>query len=233
MDMEMNVEYSLLEIFLILLKRLWMIVLCVIVGTVGTFLVNEFIIEKQYTASVQMYVSPNKDNPTNITSISELNYAQAVVDTYMEILKTASFMDLVAETTDLGYTGTDIKKMMEMSAVNNTEIFKVSITNPDPQKALLIANTIASLAPQKIIEIKNADAVKVVDPARLPTVPTSPKVLRNTAIGAILGLVLSAMLAFLLEMMDRRVKDEDDLIKHYNIPVLGSIPKFTGQDKED
>jgi len=230
--MEMEIEYSLSDIISILLKRLWIIVLCVAVGTAGTFAISQFVIEKQYTASVQMYVSPNKENPTTIGSISELNYAQAVVDTYIEILKTTSFLDSVASSVKLGLTGEQLKEMIQITAVNNTEIFEVKVEYPDPKGALLLANTIAELAPRKIIEIKDADAVRVVDPARLPNRYSSPNVLLNTVIGALLSMVLSVLAVFLLEMLDRRVKDEDDLIRNYQVPILGSIPKFDDQEEK-
>jgi capsular polysaccharide biosynthesis protein len=32
------------------------------------------------------------------------------------------------------------------------------------------------------------------------------------------------MTALIMELMDKRVKDEDDLLKHYDLPILGVIP---------
>jgi capsular exopolysaccharide synthesis family protein len=66
--------------------------------------------------------------------------------------------------------------------------------------------------------------VKVAQPATLPTSPSSPKTTRNTVLGGILGLLLGVGLAFLLERLDRRVKDPDDLERIYNLPLLGMIP---------
>lgn len=221
-----EMEYSLSDIISILLKRLWIIVLCIILGTVTAFCISQFFIEKQYTASVQMYVSPNKEQPVPQASISELNYAQAVVDTYIEILKTVSFLDSVVETTGIGSSGAELRKIVQMNPVNNTEIFEIRVEYPDPEGALLLANTIAKLAPQKIIEIKDADAVRVVDPARLPANPSSPNVLLNTAIGALLSLVLSVLAIFMIEILDRRIKNEEDLIRNFQVPILGTVPKF-------
>lgn len=113
-----------------------------------------------------------------------------------------------------------------MNPVNNTEIFEIRVEYPDPEGALLLANTIAKLAPQKIIEIKDADAVRVVDPARLPANPSSPNVLLNTAIGALLSLVLSVLAIFMIEILDRRIKNEEDLIRNFQVPILGTVPKF-------
>lgn len=222
--MEQEIEYSLSEIVEILLKRVWIIVLCLILGTVGTFLVTKFVISEEYTATVSMYVAPNKDNVDVLASLNELNYAQEVVNTYIEILKTNNFMRSVSQASNLGYSVKELQEMVEMSAVNGTEIFQVQVTSNDPKESLKLANTFARLAPQKIIEIKDADAVRVVDPATLPLEPSAPNVLMNTAIGFAIGLIAGMMIAFVLEMMDKRVKDEDDLLKHYNVPILGLVP---------
>lgn len=223
--MEQEIEYSLLDLIEILLKRIWLIVLCVLIGTTGSFLVTKFVIEDEYTTAVSMYVAPNKDSSTNvIASLNELNYAQKVVDTYIEILKTNSFMRSVSEVSDLGYSAGEIKSMIEISAINNTELFEIKVTTNNPEESLALANTISGLAPTKIIQIKDADAVRVVDPATLPQTPSAPNLLLNTGIGFVLALMIGVMLAFVLEMLDKRVKDEDDLLKRYDIPVLGIVP---------
>ncbi len=224
MENEMEIEYSLSDIFAILLKHLLIIVLCVALGTAGTFVVTKFIINEKYTASVSMYVAPKNDSVDMYTSLNELNYAQKVVNTYIEILKTNNFMNSVAKANNLDYTAKELNEMVVITPVNETEIFKIQVTTYDPKQSLLIANTIARLAPQKILEIKDADAVRVVDPATLPSQPSSPDLLKNTAIGFALGFMSGIMIAFVLNMLDKRVKDEDDLFKHYDVPILGVIP---------
>ena len=217
-------EYTISEICSILIRRLWLIVLCIILGTVGTFVITKYIIDKEYTSSVSMYVATNNDNADIYASLNNLNYAKQVVNTYIEILRTNTFLKSVADKSGLGYSVKELKKMIVMNAVNNTEIFQIRVTSIDPKESLLIANTIAKLAPQKIIEIKNADDVKVVDPATLPTEPSSPNILMNTTIGFTLGLVIGGMIVFILEIFDKRVKSEDDLLKQYNVPILGMVP---------
>jgi capsular polysaccharide biosynthesis protein len=229
MKNELELEYSLSEIFVIVIKRLWILVLCILLVASGAFSVTKFLIAEKYTASVSMYVAPNNGNADLIASLNELNYAQQVVNTYIEILKTDSFMNSVAEESGLGYSVEELKKMIEMGPLNDTEIFKVQVTTADPKESLFLANTIARLAPQKIIEIKDADAVRVVDPATLPAVPSSPNILMNTAIGFAAGLIIGIMTALVIEMRDKCVKDEDDMLKHYGIPILGVIPMIEGK----
>lgn len=222
--MQDEIEISLTEIAAILISKLWLILLCAVIFAGGAFTVTKYVIDEKYTASVSMYVQAGSSNENLIASINELNYAQKVVNTYIQILKTDVFLKEVSRTIDLPYGPEELLEMIEMEAVENTEIFEVRVTTKDPRESLLLARTIAELAPQKIIEIKNADDVKVVDPATLPKEPSSPDIIKNTAIGLALGLMLGMMIAFLIHFLDKRVKDEEDIIRYHNIPVLGIVP---------
>jgi capsular polysaccharide biosynthesis protein len=51
-------------------------------------------------------------------------------------------------------------------------------------------------------------------------------VLLNTILAIFLGGLLGIGLAFLMEMIDRRVRSSEDLATALDIPVLGEIAKF-------
>ncbi len=222
--MDTELEISLSDILAFVKKRILLIVLCGVYVMAGAFLVSNYLLKEQFRAEVSMYVAPNADEINRTASLSELNYAQAVVDTYIEILQTKSFLNEVADASGVDYTSTQLKNMISMSALNGTEIFRIRVTSTDPSEAFTIANTMAELAPGKIIEIKDADAVRVVDPATLPIQPVSPNKAKNTLMGFALGIFLGFGIALLLEMNDTRVKSEEDLTRRYDYPVLGVLP---------
>lgn len=222
--MDTEFEISLSDILFFLKKRLILIILCGIYAMAASFIISRYVINEEFTAQVSMYVAPNADDANRAASLSELNYAQAVVDTYIEILRTDTFLTSVAETAGLDYTPAQLRNRISMQALNQTEIFRIRVVTEDPDESYQLATTISELAPQKIIDIKDADAVRVVDPAVMPTAPTSPNVVRNTLMGFLLGIMLGVGIGFLVEISDRRIKGEDDLLRVYKLPVLGSIP---------
>ncbi len=75
-----------------------------------------------------------------------------------------------------------------------------------------------------LAELHNGN-VEIAQAATVPSSPSSPKVGRNTALGAVLGLLLGLGIAFLLERFDRRIREPKDLEQVYGLPLLGVVPE--------
>ncbi len=73
--------------------------------------------------------------------------------------------------------------------------------------------------------------VRVVDRALVPKAAISPMVGLNIAGGALGGLLLGLMLAFLLQQMDRRIQDVPD-VEQLGVTILGVFPRV-GESSSD
>ena len=78
-----------------------------------------------------------------------------------------------------------------------------------------------------IIDTVEAGSVKVVSEAKIDNNgnPVSPNLRRNTLIGALIGLVLILAAAFLRELINNKVKTEEDVINTLHVPLIGIIPE--------
>ena len=62
-----------------------------------------------------------------------------------------------------------------------------------------------------------------------PITPSSPKVVRNAVLAIVIGLVLAIGAGMLLEYVDRRVHEDDEVSELLGLPMLGVLPKPGGR----
>ncbi len=77
----------------------------------------------------------------------------------------------------------------------------------------------------KILGRLQNGGAQIVTLAKRPGSPSSPKVARTTLLGLLLGLLLGIIVTFVLERLDRRMKNVEDLEAAYGLPVLASVPR--------
>jgi polysaccharide biosynthesis transport protein len=70
-------------------------------------------------------------------------------------------------------------------------------------------------------------SVEVESLAPLPRSASSPKTKTNVILGAIFGLLLGLAAVFLMERLDRRIREPKDLEDIYGLPLLGVVPDST------
>jgi succinoglycan biosynthesis transport protein ExoP len=80
------------------------------------------------------------------------------------------------------------------------------------------------------IETQNA---RIIDPALEPGSTISPKVTTNLAIGVLVGILLGFGFAWLLAMIDDRVKSSFDIESLIGLPLLGIIPRINRMEQPD
>lgn len=227
-----TIEIDLQEIGRTLLKRFWIILLSAfLVGTAVLIYTANFV-QPTYKSSITMYVNNTGMNAQYISS-SDRAVALSLVETYINMISSNTVTDKVAEASGLGITGAQVRSMMTAGAVEDTEIFEVSVISTDPQLSADVANAIAEVAPDELEKfIPAGSTANVIDYARPAKGRYSPSYTTNTFLGLVVGAVLAVLVLVLQILLDIRVKREDDLTKIANVPVLGSIPELTEEEAE-
>lgn len=103
----------------------------------------------------------------------------------------------------------------------NKEISTLTSTEAVSERGLMLRDKLQEL---EILESMQTGGYEIVQPAIVPTSPYSPQPMRNGILGLAVGLVLGIGLAFLLEYLDRRIKDDDTMAREYGVPVLAQVP---------
>lgn len=227
------VEIDLWKLMGMYLSRWKMIAVATVIAAVATFAYTALMVTPLYRTGVMIYVN-NIESSQQIEYISAANLAtsQQLVNTYKNIISSDTVLEEVAANLDMGYGAREIRAMMTTAQVDETEIFQVFITHPDPAVAAEIANTIAEVAPGRIAEFVEGSSTKIIDYAKVPESRYSPSYRKNVLVGAMLGLV--AVLGYLTlgYLLDVRIRDDEDITEYFDQPLLGQIPAFNQAKQE-
>ncbi len=222
--MDKTVELDLREFLRVLLKRIWIVILCAVVFGASVYAYTVNFVTPQYEASVSIYVNNSNGKDNYYLSSGDLAVALRLVATYVNIIESDTVLDKVIQETGLLLSTGQLRNMISAEVVGETEMFRVTVKTPNAQMSADLANAIAAIAPEEIAKIIEASSAKVIDYAKVPMAPSSPNYKTSTVLGAFVGALLAVAVILLQTMLDVRIKNEEDILKISPIPVLGVIP---------
>ena len=253
--MEQQKEMSIQELLGILLGHLRMIIVVTILAGIASYSYAKFVLPLQYTSSIKIYVTNNNLSDTNdINQINaqDLNTARSLATTYIVILDDAMMYEAISNRLLKDYKEEDlknyftiahdengeayipsnqIKRLINISAVNNTEVLQVTVTSQVPKFSADICTYISKLAPQIIKRTTKAGSVETVSPAKVPTAPSGPNIPRYLLLGMVAGFAVAVGIALISSFLDNTVKSGEELRDRFGVPVLAEIPDIFMEGK--
>ncbi|MBZ5625332.1 MAG: hypothetical protein LAQ69_42525 [Acidobacteriia bacterium] len=112
---------------------------------------------------------------------------------------------------------TPVREQQESGIVRDTEVLRQQFA--ELQKKEQESQLATNLEKQQ-----GGQQFRLIDPASLPTLPSSPKRLKSSFTGAAAGLLLGLALAFFMEKRDTSFHTEKDLTQHLAPPFVMGIP---------
>jgi len=218
-------ELELRETIEIILKRLWIIVAITLATTILGLIISVFFIDDVYSSSTTLIVREKRKNGEDY-QLSDLNLARNLVDTYSVIIKSNRVLEKVLDEVGSDSSVSSLRSKISVQSEGNTEIIRITVEDLGPETARDIANSIARVFKDEIVQLLEMDNVQVIDEARASYTPVRPKVGMNTAIAFVLGLMVGLGLVFAIEYFDNTLKEPEDVEKYLNLPVIGIIPNI-------
>ena len=229
-------NFHLEKIFWILKVKLKYIILVTILASLAAGIYASYTRTSTYSAQISFYVYSNPayitDPSVNINS-SEFSQARNLVSSYMQILRSRTFLNKLIKEIGLPYSADYIKGSITASSIENTAVFIVNVRNPDPVIAMNIANAIGDLAPDEITRVVKSGGIEVIDRAEVPTYPfQTTSVLKMSVIGGIVGFALAFFLFLLRGLLDTTIRGEAEIRDMFMIPILGEVPLIVPKSKK-
>lgn len=220
----MEETISLKELLATLRKRILLILSLTFVAVLTSGILSFYFLTPIYQTSTQLLVNQAK-NEQPVYNPGEIQTNLQLINTYNVIIKSPAILDLVIDELDLDMTTDQLNSKITVGSQTDSQVLAITVQDPDPKLAADIANTTATVFKKQITEIMNVNNVSILAKAEVKEnmSPIKPQPLLNIAIALVVGLMAGVGLAFLLEYFDNSIKDEQDIERHLELPILGII----------
>ncbi|EHY93799.1 capsular polysaccharide biosynthesis protein [Staphylococcus saprophyticus subsp. saprophyticus KACC 16562] len=181
-------------------------------------------LDDKYQASTQVLVNQKESDSQMMAQEVQSNIQ--LVNTYSEIVKSPRILDKVSKELNRQYSSSEISSMLTVTNQAESQVLNISVDSKSGRDSEKIANKIAKVFSSEVPDIMSVDNVSILSTANDTATKVAPKPLVNLVIGLVVGLILALIVIFIKEMIDKRIKTEEDVENELDIPVLGSIQKF-------
>lgn len=216
------IEIDLKEIIAVLWHRVWLLAICgLVVGAMG-FCFSRFFITPQYQSTTKVYILSKQNN--NSITYTDLQVGTQLTKDYKVLITSRDVLEKVIDSRKLEETYNSLAARVTVENISETRIIAITVEDPDPAMAQILANEIRDVAAKHIKEVMDIEAVNVAEEANLPENPSSPSVMKWTALGVMLGGVLCAAFILLQFILDDTIKTSEDVEKYLGLSTLAMIP---------
>lgn len=225
----MEEEISLSELMIKLKKRLTLIISMSLVGLIIAALFTFFIATPQYNATTQILVNRTTESTEGL-QLNDINTNVQMINTYKDIIKGPVILDEVITDLKTNLTTSELAEKIEITTQENSQVFSLTVEDGNPYESAKIANAIAATFQSEIGNIMNVDNVTIISEAVPNLKQISPNNLLNLALGLLIGLIIGLGSAFIIEFMDKTVRDERFITENLEWSVLGSVSEMTDEE---
>ncbi|WP_350300158.1 YveK family protein [Peribacillus frigoritolerans] len=212
------------DLFQMMKKRIVLIIIFTTLLTAMTGIVSFFILSPVYQASTQILVNQSKEK-SELYNVGEIQTNIQLIETYSEIIKSPMMLEKVKERLNLDMSNSALSEQIKIVSNGNSQIFTIKVEGADPKIAVSVASAITDIFQDEIKTLMNVDNVNVLSKANIGdnSSPIKPNPIMNTIVACFAGLIISLILTFMIEFLDKTIKVESDIEEHLKIPMLGIV----------
>ena len=231
----MQEELSLLELFKVLKKHIFMILISMILGAGISSAFMIFFVDEIYKSEAQLIVNQNSNIDKEVAAVqyNDLQTSISLINTYSDIIKSQSLLQEVSNSLNNEISVPALRQNLtvEQSPDSQSFMIKANLGSPD------LAQRVVATVTEKFIDVlpkiyqDNTTNVYVLSDASYNSDRVSPSLFRYIVIGAILGLLLSLIMVFIREINDNTIRNEDFLMS-IGLVNLGEVNRLSKDERK-
>ena len=219
--MDQEVEIDLVALCSELIKHWKSLVASMIILAAVFGLYSKITFIPEYEASAEMYVLSKS---TSITSLADIQVGTSLTNDYEYVITGRTVLTNVIKNLQLNETYEELKAQVEIENPTDTRVIRIVVTDQDLVVAKKIADEIAHVSSAYIADNMDQAEPKIIQTAYASKEPVNNNIMKNTLIGAALGLLLAAGVVVAGYLLDDSVSNADDMESKTGLKVLASLP---------
>lgn len=219
-------DISVIDIINMMLTFWWFIIIFAILVGGATYTYFKISSVPEYKSTAKVYVNTEAQQTSTDVNANALTWAQNILPTYIDVLQSKEFLGKVSDDLDNRYSIEDVKDMLMLEGVTDTNIISIAVTHEDAHVAYLVCSSVVNNAPTEISRVFGGGSTKLTEYPEEAKKPEELHTTRNATIGLIIGAVIAMLIIFLVNLFDTRVKSKDELMSKYGLPIIGEIPSL-------
>lgn len=217
-----EIEIDLLEVFHVLISRIWLILSAGVFLALVCFAISKFILTPTYKSTTKIYIL-NKSESQSVT-YSDVQMGTQLTKDYAELISSRYVLEEVIQILSLEEDYDELRGMVSVDTPADTRIVSITVENTDPVQAMNIANCIREAASNHIQNVMDIEAVNVVETANMPMEKASPSVIMWTLAGGAIGVFFLCVIILIQYLLDDTIKSSEDVEKYLGLSTLALIP---------
>ena len=218
---------TLLELLALLKKHLKLVVVLPLICAIGMGAYAYLAMKDTYTATTSMYVLATSTGDTSSSSSlsSDLSMSQMITNDVATLLQSDRIFEQSAE--DLGLEDLGDYEV-SVTSETTSRVISLSVTGSDASAVASVANVMAENVSDVARDVMDIESVNIIDQAVAPTSPSGPNRPLYVAVALMAGLFLAVAIVVVMDMLDTRVRSQEDAEELLGVPVIGRIPEMKG-----
>ena len=224
-----EIEIDLLQLWNAVRHRIWLVLLAGFVVADIAFAITKFLITPMYSSSATMLVVTKE---TTLSSLADLQLGSQLTNDYEILISSRPVLQETIEELNLETDYKHLRETITISNPNDSRMLIISTLQADPELAKSVVDTVAGISSEYIAEKMEVTAPKIIEEGEVPLTQSSPSLLRNTAIGGLLGILAAVFLICVAVILNDSIQTEDDIERYLQLPVLAVVPDKNGNTRK-
>jgi Capsular polysaccharide biosynthesis protein len=221
-------ELDLLDYVAIIRRRLWLIILLMLIGGFAAFSYGHFMQTPVYEASAKLIMTRTGEGDLAAPPDSKVIEGNILLmETFKEVIRTPLVLHkALSKYPEIGTDAAQLGSQLKVSSGLNSQVLTVQVRADSYLKAAQLTNAVSEAFVEEAARIYHARNIEILytADASAPSKALNMSMNKMIVFALVLAAIAGCGLSLLLEYLDRTLRQERDIARVLGLPTIAELP---------